>query len=46
MWQVREQHIVKNEKEEARGEENAGILINYSNNDTVENKTYLKKLLS
>ena len=46
MWQVREQHVVKNEKEVARREENAGILINYSNTDTVENKTYLKKLLS
>ena len=44
--QVTEQHIAQDEKDEGRGEENAELLINYNNIDTIEKKTYLKKLLS
>ena len=40
-----EQNIAQNEEDEGRGEENAELLINYDNIDTVEKQTILEKIL-
>ena len=42
---VTEQNIAQNEEDEGRGEENAELLINYDNIDTVEKQTILEKIL-
>ena len=41
--QVAEQHIAQNEDDEGRGEENAQLLINYDNTDTVKKQNILQK---
>ena len=41
--QVAEQHIAQNEDDEGRGEENAQLLINYDNTDTVKKQNILEK---
>ena len=41
--QVAEQHIAQNEDDERRGEENAQLLINYDNTDTVKKQNILEK---
>ena len=43
--QVAEQHIAQNEDDEVRGEENAQLLINYDNTDTVEKQNILEKIV-
>ena len=43
--QVTEQHIGQNEEDEGRGEENAELLINYDNIDTVEKQNLLEKIV-
>ena len=45
MQQVTEQHIAQNEEDEGRGEENAELLINYDNIDTVEKQNKLEKIV-
>ena len=43
--QVTEQYIAQNEVDEGRGDENAELLINYNNIDTVEKQNILEKLV-
>ena len=43
MQQVTEQHIAQIEEDKGRDEENAKLLINYDNIDTVEKKNILEK---
>ena len=38
-----EQHIAQNEENEGSGEENAELLINYDDIDTIEKQNILKK---
>ena len=42
---VTEQHIVQNEEDEGRGEENSELLISYDNIDTVQKQTILEKIV-
>ena len=42
---VTEQHIVQNEEDEGRREENSELLISYDNIDTVQKQTILEKIV-
>ena len=43
--QVKERHIAQDEEDEGRGKENAELLINHCNNDTVEKQNIFSKIV-